>query len=165
MRVHPRIELTSDERSDLRRRVLAFVQQSLAVQVVTRGADGLPRFRLMGGKVENDFTYKTISIRPSSKIQELEADPYISIIFLRNDVHDSDSDQPIRHVILTGRAELVTSGADIRNLSHWKFPHHLDDDTLERTRCGILVHPTTVRTEGFFPGPRYPVYLSTQGES
>jgi general stress protein 26 len=159
MRVHPEVDLTQDELAALSAKAHALANQPQVVTVVTLGRDGTPRFRLMGGNVTEQWRYRTISIKPSSKIQELEANPHISILWKRYDVQEEGIDQPLRFIEVTGRAELIYDGAGIRAISGTKFPHHLDDETVGRVRVGIVVHPTKIRIEGFLPGPRYPVYL------
>lgn len=164
MRVHPRIELDAAERAAWKRKVLDLIQPPQTATIVTRDEHGLPRYRLMGGQVDEDFTYRLISIRPSSKIDDLKRDRYLAAIFHDRDVFNEDNEEGVGFVVITGEAELVETGAGIRALSNILFPHHLDDETIERARCGIILHPTLVRVEGFMPGSRYPVYFRPREE-
>ncbi|MFN8533414.1 MAG: pyridoxamine 5'-phosphate oxidase family protein [Dehalococcoidia bacterium] len=159
MGVHPRIELTDAERASMKQKVLDLIQPPQTATVITRGADGLPRYRLMGGRVADDFTYRLISIRPSAKIDELKRDPYLAAIFHYRNIFNDDNEEGVRFVLITGEAELIETGAGIRGFANINFPHHLDDETIQRTRCGVILHPTLVRVEGFIPGSRYPVYF------
>ena len=156
-RVLPRVDLTPEEEADLRVRVLRFIGRDAAPKlVVTKGLDGKPRFRLMGVRMAG-FTPYLISIKPSAKLEELQADPEVTVLWYQNDAADEDSDQPLRLVAITGDAELVMSAAGMR-----AFPgpdQAMSDEELERTRFGIIVHPTKLRVEGFRPGPRYPIFL------
>ncbi|MCS7003453.1 MAG: pyridoxamine 5'-phosphate oxidase family protein [Dehalococcoidia bacterium] len=156
--MHPRIELSDAEEAEVRARAQAFIAQPQVTTVITIGLDGRPRWRVMGGRATG-FVWDAISIKPSSKILELERDPRVTVVWLRYDVREPGIDQPLRMVGIDGVAELVHDGAAIRAMAGAMFPRHLDDATIAQTRVGIRVHPTTIRVEGFLPGPRYPVFL------
>ncbi|MCS6803372.1 MAG: pyridoxamine 5'-phosphate oxidase family protein [Chloroflexota bacterium] len=156
-RVLPRIELTPEEEAGLRERVLRFIERYRAPKIViTTGLDGRPRFRLMGVRMAG-FTPYLVSIKPSAKLAELQANPEVTVLWYQYDADDAESDQPLRLVAITGEAELVLSPVGIRAFPGPDQP--MSDDELARTRFGVIVHPTKIRVEGFFPGPRYPVFL------
>lgn len=156
-RVLPRIPLDPTQEADLRERVLAYLASYPGpALIMTRGLDGAPRYRLMGVR-RDGFKPYLVSIKPSAKLAQLQANPEVNILWYRYDANDDQSDQPLRLVSIIGQAELVMHPAGIR-----AFPGHdqnMDDEELERTRFGAIIHPQTVRVEGFFPGPRYPIFL------
>jgi hypothetical protein len=156
-RVLPRVRLTAEEEAEVRARVLQFIgEYTTAKIIINRGLDGSPRFRLMGVRMEG-FTPYLVSIKPSTKFEELKADPEVTVLWYRYDADDDASDQPLRLVAIKGKAEIVETAEGIR-----AFPgaeQAMDNETLEKTRFGVLVHPTQIRVEGFQPGPRYPIFL------
>jgi general stress protein 26 len=166
MRRHPKVELSSEERDRLRQRVLEFMRDHPGpALVVTTGLDGKPRVRMMGAKHDGKgFTCYLLSVKPSTKEQELERDPEIRLIWHEFDVDNDESDQPLRFVEVRGRAEMVWDVPTIRSFPDYdRGPDghimELDDETIANGRYGIIVQPELVRIEGFRPGPRYPVYL------
>lgn len=156
-RVLPRVELTAEEEADLRAKVLRFIERYTSPKIViTTGLDDRPRFRLMGARMAG-FTPHLVSIKPSTKLEELQRIPEVTVLWYQDDADDGDSDQPLRLVAITGVAELVLSPEGIR-----AFPgpdQAMSDEELARTRFGVIVHPTKIRVEGFRPGPRYPIVL------
>ncbi|GIW08353.1 MAG: hypothetical protein KatS3mg060_3158 [Dehalococcoidia bacterium] len=156
-RVLPRIALTAEEEADVRARVLQFFERFRSPKIViTTGLDDRPRFRLMGVRMAG-FTPYLVSIKPSTKLQELQRIPEVTVLWYQDDADDDNSDQPLRLVAITGTAELVLSAEGIR-----AFPgpdQAMSDEELARTRLGVIVHPTKIRVEGFRPGPRYPIFL------
>jgi general stress protein 26 len=172
VRIHPRITLSTTERAALKARIQQFMAEFAAPKIViTRGLDGQPRHRLMGVRTRGFWCY-LISVVPSAKLAELEADPRIQIAWYQYDANDPGQDQPLRYVAVSGVAELVRTAAELRRFpalvtlreEAWRRVNpptidELDDATLEATRAGIVVRPLLVRAEGFLPGPRYPVYF------
>jgi len=175
VRIHPRITLSTTERAALKARIQQFMAEFAAPKIViTRGLDGQPRHRLMGVRTRGFWCY-LISVVPSAKLAELEADPRIQIVWYQYDANDPGQDQPLRYVAVSGVAELVRTAAAMRQFpapvtprepqeAAWRRVNpptinELDDATLETTRAGIVVRPLLVRAEGFLPGPRYPVYF------
>ncbi|MCS7002015.1 MAG: hypothetical protein NZ518_04115 [Dehalococcoidia bacterium] len=175
--IHPKIRLAPDDLRALRDRVLAFMAEFAAPKIViTKGLDGQPRHRLMGVRTQG-FTCYLISVKPSDKLAELQADPTIQIVWYQYDANDPGQDQLLRLVAVTGTAQLVMGAAALRAFpthsrakleaqSDWSKPgitppnlEDLSDDVVDASRFGIIVRPRKVRTEGFIPGPRYPVYL------
>ncbi|GIW08906.1 MAG: hypothetical protein KatS3mg060_3711 [Dehalococcoidia bacterium] len=175
MRIHPAVTLSDAERAAVKARVQHFMATFPAPKIViTRGLDGQPRHRLMGVRTRGFWCY-LITVKPSTKIAELEADPRIQIVWYQYDAHDPGQDQPLRYVAVTGIAELVSTADGMRSLPEndpaklehereWRSVNppnitELDDQTLESSRLGIIVRPVRIRVEGFVPGPRYPMYF------
>lgn len=172
MRVLPAVEA---DKAQLRQTIIEFISRRDApAQVLTTGLDGRPRIRLMG--VWNDeFTLYIISRKPTHKQAELERDPRIQVIWYRYDVETEGIDQPLRQVIVSGTAELLTSAPALRAMPFYQDtilpqrkpsdpPNRIgiesSDEEIEKVRFGIVVRPTSIRAEGFVPGPRYPVYFN-----
>lgn len=169
MRIHPKASLTDEEQQALRDRVLSFMSTFTKSRIIiNKGLNGEPRYRLMGTR-NDGLTVYLVSVKPSQKLAELEADPTISVLYYQYDANEGDVvfpydgidqsvEQPIRLVAIRGTAEIVTDVARIR-----QFPggpvQPLDDERLAAERFGVIVRPTSVRVEGFLPGPRFPVYL------
>jgi hypothetical protein len=175
MRIHPAVALSPDERVALKAHVQHFMATFPAPKVViTRGLDGQPWHRLMGVRTRGFWCY-LITVNPSTKIAELEADPRIQIVWYQYDADDPDQDQPLRYVSVTGIAELIRTVEGMRGLPEndpgklereraWRTANppnitELDDATLATSRLGIAVRPLRIRVEGFVRGPRYPVYF------
>ncbi len=177
MRIHPQITLNGAEMADLRQRVQEFMATyTLPKLVITTGLDGTPRHRLMGVRVDG-FTCYLISVKPSVKLQELQRNPLIEVVYYQYDANDPGQDQPLRLVALRGNAQLLMTAAEMR-----AFPEvsqtgsrpqtyatnsvsppptsAMTDDALNESRFGIVLKPDHIRAEGFLPGPRYPVYLT-----
>ena len=159
MRIHPTIHLTPEQRQEVHDRVISFMTEFRQPKViVNKGLGGEPRYRLMGAR-NDGLTVYLVSVKPSTKLAELEADPTVSVLYYQYDANDPGQEQPVRLVAVRGKAEIVTDVARIR-----QFPggpvEPLDDERLARERFGVIVRPTSVRVEGFVPGPRFPVYLT-----
>ncbi|GIW07259.1 MAG: hypothetical protein KatS3mg060_2064 [Dehalococcoidia bacterium] len=170
--VLPAVRIDDAEREAVRRRVVEFIREyRQPAIVITNGLDGEPRVRLMGAWSDGEKVY-LISRKPTHKLAELQRDPRITIDFYRYDADDPGIDQPYRHVVVTGRAELLLDASRMKQMPFYdqtvqprrkpsdppnRVTMESDDATIERERFGIVVHPTRIRAEGFVPGPRYPL--------
>jgi general stress protein 26 len=175
MAVLPRVPLTDEQRAEVRAKVLAYLDAYRQPPlVITTGLDGKPNVRLMGAW-HDGFTLYIISRKPTHKLEELQRNPTIMVDFYRYDAEDEGIDQPLRHVVITGTAELLLDAASMKKMPFYdrtvmprskpsdppnRVTLESDDSTIERERFGIVVHPTSIRVEGFVPGPRYPIYLT-----
>ncbi len=172
MRIHP---LSPTERQALKERVQRFMAEFPAPKIIiTRGLDGQPRHRLMSVRTQGFWCY-LVTVKPSTKIQELEADPRIQIVWYKYDADDPGQDQTLRYVSVSGIAELVRSVEGMRTLPEhnparieqergWRSvtPPTLDeltDEGLDESRFGVAIRPVRIRVEGFVPGPRFPIYF------
>jgi hypothetical protein len=85
---------------------------------------------------------------------------------LQVDADDDASDQPFRFIESVGQCRLLHDLAGIRAMpGRLQTPAEgerrtLDDAVIEGRRVGMVVTPGRIRTEGFFPGPRFPVNLA-----
>lgn len=177
--VLPRQELTADERRQLAREVLAFLDawKPIPALVVNQGRDGTPRMRLMGVRNQG-FRLYALSIKPSSKLDELAADPSVAVLWYRYDADPYEyagpdvrtpeqqsqgvpapAAQPLRLVEIRGTATLLPDAASIRAMPGDTQIGPLADAEIEARYAGIRIEPRLVRVEGFRPGPRFPVYL------
>jgi hypothetical protein len=158
LQLQPTPPQTPEQLLELRQRALDFIDSQELVQLITAAPGKAPSMRLVGFARDEGFTILMLSVKPSAKLRDIEANPRVTLIWNTYD------DRTVRMVQIQGVAEVHWDVPGIRRIEEIyrrtvpEATRYSDEELLAR-RCAITVHPSRVRTEGLTDIGRTPVIV------